>query len=297
MARIAFIMNPIAGTRNKEAAWAYIGQVFGLSPDYELTMYTTACADDGYARALQFAREGYDAVVAVGGDGTVNEVARGLLHSNTALGIIPMGSGNGLARHLRLPLNFRKAIEVIRSGNVQPIDAAEINGRTFFCTAGVGFDALIGNLFNQRGKRGMYNYIGLSMRKMPGYAPREYLINIDGTPLRRKAFLITVANASQWGNNAYIAPKADISDGWLDVVILNEYSMIEVPLLLPRLFTRSIHKAWTSEALRGRSIRIVRAREDYVHYDGESSIMGKALDIHVIPLALKVIIPPIMSNG
>jgi YegS/Rv2252/BmrU family lipid kinase len=291
MARIAFIMNPIAGTKDKAAAWSYIGQVFGLSPDYELTMYTTACANDGYRKALQFAGERYDAVVAVGGDGTVNEVARGLLHSQTALGIIPMGSGNGLARHLQIPLNFRKAIEIIRSGDTQLIDAAEINEKIFFCTAGVGFDALIGNLFNQRGKRGLYNYIGLSTRSALHYLPREYLIHIDGATMRRRAFLITVANASQWGNNAYIAPNANISDGWLDIVILNGYSLIEAPILLPRLFTRSIHKAWSTEVLRGRHIRIVRTKDDYVHFDGESAVMGKAIDIKVIPLALKVIIP------
>jgi YegS/Rv2252/BmrU family lipid kinase len=291
MARIAFIMNPIAGTKSKEAAWSYIGQVFGLSPDHELTMYTTACANDGYRKALQFANERYDVVVAVGGDGTVNEVARGLLYSQTALGIIPMGSGNGLARHLRLPMNFRKAIETIRSGSVQRIDAAEINGKIFFCTAGVGFDALIGNLFNQRGKRGMYHYIGLSTQKVLRYVPREYLIHIDGNSMRRKAFLITVANASQWGNNAYIAPEANISDGWLDVVILNEYSLIEAPILLPRLFTRSIHKAWSTEVLRGRHIQIIRTKDDYVHFDGESAIMGKSVDIRVIPLSLSVIIP------
>ncbi|MDR3184259.1 MAG: YegS/Rv2252/BmrU family lipid kinase, partial [Prevotellaceae bacterium] len=237
MSRIAFIMNPIAGTKNKDAVWSYIGQVFGLSPDYELAMYTTSCANDGYTKALQFANERYSTVVAVGGDGTVNEVARGLLHSQTTLGIIPMGSGNGLARHLHLPLNFRKAIEIIRAGNTQAIDAAEINKKIFFCTAGVGFDALIGNLFNQRGKRGLYHYIGLSTKEVLGYVPREYIIHIDGTSLRRKAFLITIANASQWGNNAYIAPEANISDGWLDIVILNTYSLIEAPLLLPRLFT------------------------------------------------------------
>jgi YegS/Rv2252/BmrU family lipid kinase len=291
MARIAFIMNPIAGAKDKEAAWSYIGQVFGLSPDYELAMYTTSCANDGYRKALQFAAEHYDAVVAIGGDGTVNEVARGLLHSQTALGIIPMGSGNGLARHLHLPLNFRKAIETIRAGDTQVIDAAEINEKIFFCTDGVGFDALIGNLFNQRGKRGFYHYIGLSTKKAIGYVPQEYIIHIDGTSLRRRAFLITVANASQWGNNAYIAPEADISDGWLDIVILNAYSLIEAPLLLPRLFTRSIHKAWSTEVLRGRHIRIVRTKNDYVHFDGESAVMGKAVDIHVIPLALKVITP------
>jgi YegS/Rv2252/BmrU family lipid kinase len=290
MQRIAFIMNPISGTKNKEAAWSYIGQYFGMLPDYELTMHITEHVGDGYEKALQFARNGYNTVVAVGGDGTVNEIARGLLHSKTALGIIPMGSGNGLARHLKLPLNFKKAVEVIEKGKTQPIDAAEINGNIFFCTAGIGFDAFIGNLFNKRGKRGLHNYVGLSAKSVLQYIPREYKLNIDGQRITRKAFLITFANASQWGNNAYIAPRANSSDGKLDIVILNEYSLITSPLLLPRLFTKSLHKAWSAETFRGRHIEIIRSNDDYVHFDGESAIMGKALKVNIIPLALKVIV-------
>jgi YegS/Rv2252/BmrU family lipid kinase len=292
MARIAFIMNPIAGTKSKDAAWNYIRRVFEPMADCELTMYTTTCAGDGYTQALQYAAQKYNAVIAVGGDGTINEIARGLMHSETTLGIIPMGSGNGLARHLQIPFNVRQAVEIIRAGHTQRIDAAEINGKTFFCTAGIGFDALIGNLFNRRGKRGLYHYIGLSTKEVLQYAPSEYRIYVDGQRIQRRAFLVTFANASQWGNNAYIAPQADISDGYIDIVVLSAYSMIEVPMLLPRLFMRSIDKAWSTETLRGQHIRIIRTKNDYVHFDGESAIMGKVLDINVIPLALNVIVPP-----
>jgi len=285
-------MNPISGTKNKDAAREHILRTFGNAAGYEATVHVTTCAGDGYEQALRFAQLQYDAVVAVGGDGTVNEVARGLLHSGTALGIIPMGSGNGLARHLRIPLRLDKAVDVIRAGCRQRIDAAEINGRVFFCTSGVGFDALIGNLFNSKGKRGMYNYVKLATQAVLQYTSQSYHIEIDGQALCRKAFLITFANASQWGNNAYIAPHADVSDGWLDVVILNRYAVIAAPVLLPRLFARSIHKAWTTETLRGKHIKITRDNEDYVHFDGESAVMGKVIDVRILPLALNVIIPP-----
>ncbi len=284
-------MNPISGTKNKEAVWAYIGQVFGLSADYELALYTTRCAGDGYRQAKLFAKHKFDIVVAVGGDGTINEVARGLLHSDTALGIIPMGSGNGLARHLQIPLKFRKAIEIIQHGKAQAIDAAEINGNIFFVTAGIGFDALIGNLFNKEGKRGFHNYVRISTTEMLQYTARDYRIEIDGQRFDRKAFLITFANASQWGNNAYIAPQAEISDGLLDIVILNRLSVIAAPWILPRLFTKQLRNDWATETFRGKHIKVIRLKDDYVHFDGESAMMGKGIDVKVIPLALKVIVP------
>ena len=291
MQRIAFIMNPISGTKSKENVWAYIGEVFGLLSDYELTMYTTCCAGDGYKQALYFAEQGFDIVVAIGGDGTINEVARGLMHSNTVLGIVPMGSGNGLARHLHIPINYKKAIEALKAGKIKLIDAGEINGRTFFTTAGVGFDALIGNLFNTRGKRGLFNYLGLSTKKLLHYTPREYRIEIDGQRFDRRAFLITVANASQWGNNAYIAPLAHVSDGWLDVVILNAYTILNAPSVVARLFTKSLHKAWSTDTFKGKHIRIIRTKEEYVHFDGESAIMGREIEVKIIPAVLKVLVP------
>jgi YegS/Rv2252/BmrU family lipid kinase len=284
-------MNPISGTKNKESVWAYIGDAFGLLADYELTMYTTCCAGDGYKQALYFAKEEFDVVVAIGGDGTINEVARGLMYSKTALGIVPMGSGNGLARHLHIPINFKKAIETLKTGKTKLIDAGRINGRTFFVTAGVGFDALIGSLFNKKGKRGLFNYVELSTKKLLQYTPRDYRIEIDGQRFDRKAYLVTIANASQWGNNAYIAPLAHVSDGWLDVVILNEYAIINAPLVLTGLFAKSLHKVWSAETFKGKHIRIIRTKDEYVHFDGESAIMGKEIDVKVLPAVLKVIVP------
>ena len=291
MLRIAFIMNPISGTKNKDSVWAYIGDRFGLTADYELTKYTTSCAGDGYKQALYFAKESFDIVVAVGGDGTVNEVARGLMNSNTALGIIPMGSGNGLARHLHIPLKFEKAVEILQTGKSKLMDAGEINGKTFFTTAGLGFDALIGHFFNAGGKRGLFNYVGLSTRKLLQYVPCEYRIEIDGQRFDRRAFLVSFANASQWGNNAYIAPLAHVSDGWLDVVILSAYGIFNAPSMSVRLFTKSLHKAWFAESFKGKNIRIIRAKDDYVHFDGESAIMGREIAVKILPAVLKVIVP------
>lgn len=289
MQRIAFIINPVSGTKNKESIWAYIEKVFGLSDDYELTMYTTRCAGDGYEQALYFAKKEFDIVVAVGGDGTVNEVARGLMNSKTALGIIPMGSGNGLARHLHISMNYKKAVEVLKTGKTQVIDAGAINGKIFFVTAGVGFDALIGNLFNAKGKRGLFNYVCLSSKKIVQYRPRKYSIEIDGRHFNRKAYLITFANASQWGNNVHIAPLADIGDGWLDVVIVKGNAYLNAPSIFIRLFTKSLHKAWTVESFRGKNISIIRAKDDYVHFDGESATMGREIGIKVVPSILTVI--------
>jgi YegS/Rv2252/BmrU family lipid kinase len=282
-------MNPISGTGKKKLVWQYIGEEFALSPDYMVVMHTTRHAGDGYEQAVWLARQGFDAVVAIGGDGTINEVARGLMHSRTALGIVPMGSGNGLARHLHIPMNYKKALELIKRFHTQPIDAAQINGKVFFCTAGIGFDALVGYLFNKAGTRGWPRYVGLSTKEFLQYAPQEYIIHIDDQQFVRKAFLVTFANASQWGNNAYVAPLAHCSDGKLDVVVWKNFPRVIAPFMLPRLFTKSIHKSLYVDTFRGKHIVVERSQADHVHFDGESCMMGKTLDIQVFPLALKVL--------
>ena len=291
MRKIAFIMNPTSGNKNKAAVWKYISEEFGLSPDYETLMYTTRCAGDGYERAKLLAAENYDVVIAIGGDGTINEIARGLMHSKTALGIVPMGSGNGLARHLKIPMNYKKALARIKRFHSQPIDGAIINDRHFFCTAGIGFDALISYLFNTDGrKRGKAKYVGLTTKKFLQYSPKEYTIYVDNQRFVRKAFLITFANASQWGNNAYVAPLAHSSDGKLDVVVWKNVPHIAIPFMIPRLFSKSLHKSHYVDTFRGKHIRVERNSEDYVHYDGESCSMGDKLDIQIIPLALHILV-------
>jgi YegS/Rv2252/BmrU family lipid kinase len=289
MRKVAFILNPVSGTGNKEAVRQYLANHFGEAAGFDTQVYTTGCVDDGYRQARQFAAQGFDTVVAVGGDGTINEVARGLLHSHTAMGIVPMGSGNGLARHLHIPMDYKKALEKIKLFHVRSIDAAQMNGRIFFCTAGIGFDALIGHLFNAAGKRGLSTYVTLSTREFLQYKPQEYNIRIDGQTFTRKAFLITFANASQWGNNAYIAPLAHCNDGRLDVVVWKDFPRLVAPFMLPRLFAKTIHKSPFVETFQGQHIVVERPQEDYAHFDGESCHMGKILDIQILPSALKVL--------
>ncbi len=295
MYRIAFIINPISGTTNKTGVLKYIGQVFGDMEQYDLTLHTTRCAGDGYEMAKYYAGQNYNSVVAVGGDGTVNEIARGLMGSKTALGIVPMGSGNGLARHLQIPLNHRDAIDIIALKialkKTQPIDAAQIDDKIFFCTAGIGFDALIGNRFNASSKRGLQTYFQVSAKEILRYEPQEYEIIIDGKKIKRKAFLITFANASQWGNNVYIAPRAHTSDGLLDVVIWREFPLIVAPWIFSQLLTKTMNKAPYVETFRGKNITVKRKLPDYVHFDGDSCMMDTELEIKVIPLALRVLLP------
>ncbi|MDR1405780.1 MAG: diacylglycerol kinase family lipid kinase, partial [Prevotellaceae bacterium] len=174
--------------------------------------------------------------------------------------------------------------------HIHAIDAARINGQLFFCTAGIGFDALIGHLFNHGDRRGISTYISLSTRRFLQYRPQEYVIRTDGHACTRKAFLITFANASQWGNNAYIAPLARCSDGQLDIVVWKDFPRLAAPFMLPLLFTKTIHMAPFVETFHGRHITVERPREDYVHFDGESCHMGKILDVEVLPLALKVLV-------
>ncbi len=198
-------------------------------------------------------------IVAVGGDGTVNEVARGLLEAqkaqqaqaeakieasnSTALGIIPRGSGNGLARHLGIkPLN---KIQNFAPTSTSLIDHATINNHPFFCTAGIGFDALVSKKYaeNNTHKRGALKYIKTALKSYFSYKPEKYLITINGKTHERTAFLITFANASQWGNNGYIAPMADISDGLIDVAIVKKFPITAVPRLIYQLMTKKLHKS------------------------------------------------------
>ena len=291
MYKIAFIINPVSGTANKSGVLKYIGQVFGNMEQHDLQIHTTRSAGDGYEIAKNYAEEGINFVIAVGGDGTVNEIARGLMGSKTALGIVPLGSGNGLARHLQIPLNYKKAIDVIALKKIQSIDVAQVDERVFFCTAGIGFDALIGNRFNASSKRGLQTYLRVAAKEILGYEPQEYQLTIDGKTITRTAFLITFANASQWGNNVYIAPHAISSDGLLDVVVWREFPLIVAPWIFSQLLTKTFDKAPYVETFRGKNITVKRKLPDYVHFDGDSCIMDRELKIKIIPLALKVLLP------
>lgn len=288
---ITFIVNPISGTQEKEQIIALINEYLDIDK-YTFQIIYTQYAGHAEEIASQCAEESHFAVVAVGGDGTVNEVARALTHTHTALGIIPCGSGNGLARHLQISMQPRKAIEAINEGIIERIDYGTINRRKFFCTCGVGFDAFVSLKFAEAGKRGLNTYIEQSLNASLNYKPETYKLTIDGNETEiYQAFLIACGNAAQYGNNAYIAPKATLTDGLLDVTILNPFTPLDVPSLALQLFTKTIDQNSHIKTFRCKTINIRREKPGVVHYDGDPVMMGANLKVKIHHAGLHVIVP------
>jgi YegS/Rv2252/BmrU family lipid kinase len=288
--RISFIVNPISGTRKKDALPEIIRRHID-GARFEIEIFFTERSGHAFELAQQQMKDGVPYIVAVGGDGTVNEVAAALRDSPSAMGIVPCGSGNGLARHLHIPLNLQKALKALNVAGVKEMDYGLANGRPFFCTLGTGFDARVSDVFAHTRKRGLRKYIAIIAREFIAYRAREYALNIDGTALAVKAMVVTVANSSQYGNNACISPLADISDGKLDVCIVRPFPKILAAGLAFRLIGKSIHKSRFYSSYRGKEIVIVRQKDDTVHLDGDPFTMEKELKISVAPRGLKVLTP------
>lgn len=288
---ITFIVNPISGTQEKEQIVHLIDERIDIDK-YTFQVEYTQYAGHAEQIAARCAEEGHFAVIAVGGDGTVNETARSIVHTDTALGIIPCGSGNGLARHLQIGMSAKKAIDVINEGMTELIDYGLINDRKFFCTCGVGFDAFVSLKFAEAGKRGLNTYIEQSLNASLNYKPETYEVTIDGNETEHyKAFLIACGNAAQYGNNAYIAPKATLTDGYLDVTVLNPFTPLDVPSLALQLFTKTIDQNSHINTFRCRSIHIHREQPGVVHYDGDPVEMGEDLEVRIVHQGLNVIVP------
>jgi diacylglycerol kinase (ATP) len=289
--KILFLINPISGTRHKKKLPGMIdGQMDKNIFDVEVvvTKYKGEATEIVRRKLI----DNYRYFVAVGGDGTVNEIAKALINTRGILGIIPVGSGNGLARHLKIPLDPQKALQVINKLRYQAIDYGLINNTPFFCTCGVGFDALIGEKFAQCKGRGLSNYVKTTISEYFNYKPEMYQITIDDErTICQPAFLITFANASQYGNNAFIAPNADISDGKLDICILAPFRLYKAPGIGIRLFTKNIDKSTLMYSERANHFLLERESEGVVHFDGEPHRMGKRIEISLINKGLNIIIP------
>jgi len=286
--KILFIINPISGNKSKKDIPSLIESIFS-DEEYDLKIIFTQFAGEATQIAKQQILKGFNKIIAVGGDGTVNEVASGMVETEAVLGIIPLGSGNGLARHLNIPLKSENALEFIKKASVRKIDFGKINDRKFFCTTGVGFDAHIGNVFSKLEGRGFGNYIKATVSEFRRYKPQRYEITMNGTTIMRDAFLITFANASQYGNNAYIAPDADISDGKLEVAILKQFPKVTAPTIGARLFLKNIDKSSYVETFQCESIVLKRSSSDVIHFDGEPEEMGEILNIKVVPGGLNIL--------
>lgn len=288
--QILFIVNPISGTQNKEFILGLIENTINRDL-FDFKICKTQYAGHAFDIATEAVKQHIDFVVAIGGDGTINEIGRALIHTDTALGIIPCGSGNGLARHLHISMEASKAINIINEAHVRNIDYGIIAGHPFFCTCGVGFDAFVSLKFADSGKRGLLSYLENTLQESLTYKPETYEIENSSGSVRYKAFLIACANASQYGNNAYIAPQASLTDGMMDITVLEPFTVLDVPSLSFQLFNRTLDKNSRIKTMRDKKIIIHRASEGVFHFDGDPTIGGKDLEVEIVPLGLKVITP------
>ncbi len=287
ISKIRFIVNPVSGNgKNKD-----IDILIGKTLDRKKFSHEI-CFTQGPGDATRLSREAkdkaIDIVVAVGGDGTVHEVGKALIGSNTALGIIPTGSGNGLARHCGISCNPKKAIELINKMTIHSIDTVKINEDHFLNMAGIGFDAMIAKKFAQDGRRGFFTYLKLTVNSFFSYKSFDYKFTIDGKEMNETAFLISFANSSQYGNNIRISPKAKIDDGFLDVAILKPFSWLSLPLLSVQLLTSNIDKSKYLHIIPGKEV-IVEGGPFHIHLDGEPATSQDKIHLTIIPSSLKLV--------
>ena len=255
-------------------------------PEFLQTEY----AGHAHELAREAVNERVDVVVAVGGDGTVNEVASALVNTETVFAVIPCGSGNGLARHQHIPLNIKGAIRVINEGKVRHLDYGTMGDKPFFCTCGVGFDAFVSQKFAEGSKRGFLSYIENTLREGVRYKSESYTIEYEDRIDRQQAFLIACANASQYGNNAYIAPEASMEDGLMDITIIKPFNTILAPQVIMQLFSKSLAVNPHVQMTQASSIRITRPSEGPVHVDGDPLLMGKVIDVKIHRHAFRMIV-------
>ena len=237
----------------------------GCEVEYAFTQY----AGHATELATKASEAGFNMVVAVGGDGTVNEAAQGIIGTQTCLGIIPVGSGNGLARELGISMNMRKsAYKLIKGVNLE-IDVCKLNNQRYLCTSGIGFDAQIADQMSKASSRGLWRYIQIVIKESILYKPINVKLKIDGKPINQAIFLVTFANASQFGNNAFIAPAASMTDSLMDVVVVKPFNKIWLPVFALTLFTKIIHKLPFVECYKARLVELEWADTSIFHFDGE----------------------------
>ena len=291
--RYAFIINPISGSVNKKTLVTQIEAEL-QKRNLEHQFYYSEYKGHSIELARQLMNEPHTTLIAIGGDGTVNEIGSQLIGSETPLGLIPLGSGNGLARHLKLPLNPMKALAVILNGTSAKIDAGKLNEKVFFVTCGFGFDAEVAHNFNQRNSRGLIGYVKEIIKLFPSYSAKKYKLEYDGISKERKAFSVTVANTSQYGNGAIIAKDASVQDGLLDLCVIKSYPKLFGPQLGLSLFLNNLQN---SSFYRGKQIKSVSIEIENVDGKINAQIDGEAININLpakiecLPSSLNILVP------
>lgn len=292
--KVLFIVNKYAGT-------GYLPELEGRildaceQHDVECTIEFTRSRGHATELAREAADKGFERVVAVGGDGTVNEVAKGLLNSSIQMGIIPRGSGNGLSRHLGIPMKIVPALKSLFNSRAVPMDTFTINGHMSLNVSGIGFDGHVANLFGKDKKRGLAGYVKLTIREFIRFQEFEVEIVADGKAFSKKAFVIAIANSSQYGNNARIAPAASVCDQLLNVTLLKKVPAYRIDFIYS-FFTGKIDQSNYCEIIEAKNI-IINVKEPMAyHIDGEPSGAANSFYINVVPCSLKMLVPNSSQN-
>ena len=289
--KLLFIVNPISGHHNKNNFPNLVDKYINKSK-YEYNIVYTEYIGHASELAIKAIEEDYDYIAAVGGDGTINEIAKCLIGKKQILIIVPLGSGNGLARHLELPFKVERLItEVINNGTVYKIDTAVMNDIPFISLAGIGFDALIADYFAKDKHRGFVTYAKLITEKYPNYKQKEYTLIIDDkATIECMPFFVTFANSNQFGYNAKISPKASVQDGFLDVCIFKKPNILEIPIMATYFLAEQIDKSNFIDIYKAKKIKVIRKEEEVANIDGEAIPMSKDITVEIKPLSLNILL-------
>lgn len=285
--KIAVLINPLSGGIDKKR----LPDKLKIVLQSDAVIHVSESAEDT-KRFAKFCRdEAFELLIVAGGDGTLNDVGTELLGSKTAVGIYPQGSGNGLARMLGAKANAHLLMSSIQKAQFRNIDIGKVNERAFLNVAGVGFDAHIAERFAGNAVRGFGGYVSETLKAFGQYEPETYTLRYEGQELVLPAFLLTVCNGSQYGNNAWISPHSDLFDGRLELNAIGPMSWVKTPSLVYALFTKQIAKHSAVRQFCSKEFIVHREFEGPVNIDGEFEIMGRELCFRVIPSGLRVLMP------
>jgi len=284
-----FIVNPFSGVGRQKGIEKFLAKELDQNK-FEYSLVYTERPHHATELCKEAVNNNFKLVVAVGGDGTVNEVARPLVDTNIPMGIVPSGSGNGLARHLKIPIDPKKAIELLNRFKSKKIDTVKVNDQFFVSIAGVGFDAFVAKKFSGQKRRGFLKYAQIALREYFRYNPSKFTITIEGKRFEKRALFISIANSDQFGYNTSISPQAKIDDGMMDICIMKKVPMWKTIFLAPLLFSRKIDSSSYLEIIRAREADI-KQKKKRINLDGESVKMSKSLHFEVNSKSLTVIVP------
>ena len=278
-----FIVNPSSGV----GAYKQFYRAFKKNKPFTHTVIESHSKEHMISLAFNAQKEGYTACIAVGGDGTVHGIACELIHKNIALGIIPTGSGNGIARHLGISMNIQTALSQILHSSIKKIDALFVNNHKAIGFCGIGFDAFVAKLIDEAPGRGFANYVGMTTRALQNYIPKP--IEIDGEST--SCFSSIISNVSQLGNNARINPNAQDDDSLFELINIEKPALAETPLMIAKLFNGTFHLSKYVNIVKHQAVTIKNEEGLNLQIDGEPMGTPKKINIRVNPQSLNVLTP------